>query len=239
MGNSLSDTIKERRLALGLTQSELADKLGITLRQVQRYENGMLPPHDKLQLLNSILNYDLHSEIYDENSHTEPDERQLSFLEKRRLKKNEHNPYLVPFVTIKAQAGYVKAYDQTIYVDTLEQYALPPGVNPQGAIWRYWEVEGDSMEPEFHSGDIILTSQVPHIDWENLRNFYLYIIVTEDKILFKRIFCKNAQLWVLISVNETVAPQQLISVEQVKEVWVYRRSIVNKAPTSKMYEIKV
>lgn len=33
--------------------------------------------------------------------------------------------------------------------------------------------------------------------------------------------------------------QQLIQVEDIKEVWVYRRSLVNKAPPSKVFEIKV
>ncbi|MGZ3850549.1 MAG: hypothetical protein ACXVKI_15520 [Flavisolibacter sp.] len=54
--------------------------------------------------------------------------------------------------------------DQATYIDDLEQYALPPGVNPTGAVWRYWEIVGNSMEPA-HSGDIILTSQVYQMDW--------------------------------------------------------------------------
>ena len=32
--------IRERRMAFGLTQQELADRLGITCQQLQRYENG-------------------------------------------------------------------------------------------------------------------------------------------------------------------------------------------------------
>lgn len=163
----------------------------------------------------------------------------ISYLDKRRNQKNKSDPYLVPLIPVKAQAGYVRAMDQEIYIDTLEKYALPPGVNPQGAIWRYWEIEGDSMEPVFHSNDIILTSQVPQMDWENLRNFYLYVIVTPEKVLFKRIYAKNDLEWVLISENEINYPQQLLPVEFIKEVWVYRRSIVNKAPPSKMFEIKV
>ncbi|MGN6354613.1 MAG: S24 family peptidase [Parafilimonas sp.] len=161
------------------------------------------------------------------------------YLEQRRNLKNTDTPFMVPLVPVKAQAGYVRAYDQQTYIDTLEKYALPPGVNPRGAVWRYWEVEGDSMEPVFYSGDIILTSQVHQFDWENLRNFYLYVIVTDDAVLFKRIYCKNNFEWVLISENEDLYKQQILPVEFVKEVWVYRRSIVSKAPPTKMFEIKV
>ena len=167
-------------------------------------------------------------------------EKPLSFIEQRRHKKQQsRDPFLVPLVPVKAQAGYVKAIDQEVFMDTLEKYALPPGVNPHGAVWRYWEVEGESMEPAFHSGDIILTSQVHQMDWENLRNFYLYVIVTKDRVLFKRLFCKNLLEWVLISENEEHSPQQLLRAEDVKEVWVFRRHIVNKAPPSKVFEIKV
>lgn len=168
-----------------------------------------------------------------------PHHSSYSYIENRRAKKSAHEPFTAPFFPVKAQAGYVKAYDQTVYVDALEQYALPPGVNPQGAIWRYWEVDGESMEPEFHKGDVILTSQVPQMDWENIRNFYLYVLVTEDTVCFKRVFCKNEREWVLISVNEDIYPQKLINVEEIKEVWVFRRQILSKAPTSKIYEIKV
>jgi phage repressor protein C with HTH and peptisase S24 domain len=166
--------------------------------------------------------------------------REVTDYRQQRLnQKNKYMPFMVPLVPVKAQAGYVRAIEQEIFVDTLEQYSLPPGVNPHGAVWRYWEIEGESMQPVFNSGDYILTSLVPQMDWENLRNFYLYVVVTVDKILFKRLYCKNEREWVLISENEEHSPQQLLLVEDVKEVWVYRRSIVNKAPPGKVFEIKI
>jgi phage repressor protein C with HTH and peptisase S24 domain len=168
-----------------------------------------------------------------------PSEQKSDFLTQRRGNKLKSAPFMVPFMPVKAQAGYTRASDQEVFVDMLEKYALPPGVNHQGAIWRYWEIEGDSMEPTFKSGDIILTSQVHQMDWEQLRNYYLYVLVTDDRVLFKRVFCKNPLEWVLISENEAGHDQQLLNVEYIKEVWVYRRSIVNKAPPIKMYEIKV
>jgi phage repressor protein C with HTH and peptisase S24 domain len=124
-------------------------------------------------------------------------------------------------------------------MDALEKYALPPGVNPMGAIWRYWEVEGDSMEPTLRTGDVILTSQVHHMDWDNLRNFYIYVIVTAERVMIKRIFAQNPLEWVLISDNEAQYPQQALAVEFIKEVWVLRRLIVNKTPPPKEFKIKV
>jgi phage repressor protein C with HTH and peptisase S24 domain len=161
------------------------------------------------------------------------------YLTTRRNFKAMSQPYLVPMVPFKAQAGYVRAFDQVEFLDTLEKYALPPGVDPRGAVWRYFEVEGDSMEPTFHSGDVVLGSMVPREDWTQLRNFYIYVIVTHDALLLKRIFMKSMDEWVLISDNEKLYDQQLMKVGNIRELWVFRRHIVNKAPVPKMFEIKV
>ena len=37
----LGAQLRARRLALGISQTELANKLGVTFQQVQKYENGM------------------------------------------------------------------------------------------------------------------------------------------------------------------------------------------------------
>src|SRR5438045_7755080 len=80
----------------------------------------------------------------------------LPFHLQRRARKQETSPLTVPLVGIKAQAGYVKGYEQTDFIDNLEKYSLPPGVNPKGLEWSYFEVDGDSMEPTFYANDVIL-----------------------------------------------------------------------------------
>lgn len=238
--------LKEAREKKGWTQTQLADQLGIGLRMYQKIEDGNFPKYktDHVSTIDSLLGTSIYKIIYEQKGELKDDdltlqEPKVSFLEKRRNKKNNDKQILVPLVPVKAQAGYVRAMDQSNFINTMDEYALPPGVDPMGAIWRYWEVEGDSMEPVFHNGDMILTSQVHKMDWENLRNFYLYVIVTAERVLFKRLYCKNELEWVLISENEDNYPQQLLQAEFVKEVWVYRRSIVNKAPPTKKFEIKV
>lgn len=46
--------VKKIREKYGITQSQLADKLGITLRTVQNWENGKVIPPAMLKLLESI-----------------------------------------------------------------------------------------------------------------------------------------------------------------------------------------
>lgn len=223
--------IEHVKLLTRLTQAEMSEAMGYEKTYISKMlKNGVT---DKF--LKAFKNHGWDVAFGD----TPNKETGLTYLQKRNQQKNQPTPYMVPFVPVKAQAGYVRAIDQSMFVDAMEKYAIPPGVDYHGAIWRYWEIEGDSMEPSFHSGDIILTSQVHKMDWEQLRNFYLYVIVTEERVIFKRLYCMNPLEWVLISENEEHYPQQILQAESVKEVWVYRRSIVNKAPVPKMYEIKV
>jgi phage repressor protein C with HTH and peptisase S24 domain len=240
--DSVKQAMIKWRESKGYNQDQMGDLLGVSQQVYGKIENGkrkldvdfivkyrMLTGIDLTELKqNEVIDSDLH----------EPDP--IPYHKQRLHHKNsDASPYKVPFVPIKAQAGYVKAMDQEIYLDTLEKYALPPGVSGFGAIWRYWEVEGESMEPVFRPGDIILTSFVHSMDWENLRNFHVYVIVTHERIVVKRIFCKNSLEWVLISENEDHYPQQLLLVESVKEVWVYRKTWGTRASPTKRFEIKV
>jgi phage repressor protein C with HTH and peptisase S24 domain len=260
----ISTNIRKIRKLLNRTQFEFADVMGVSLAMQKSYEGGKANPDtiylEKLSELtgfrvSDLLNNDLSVREIVEKVEPGTGEVRLegyaptikisqlnepeNFIEKRRSQKNHTAPSMVPFIPVKAQAGYVKALDQEMYLDNLEKYALPPGVSGHGAIWRYWEIEGDSMLPVFRSGDIILTSFVHPMDWENIRNFYTYVIVTQERVIIKRVYCKNRLEWVLISENEENYPQQLLHVEDIKEVWVYRKTWATRAEPSKQFEIKI
>jgi phage repressor protein C with HTH and peptisase S24 domain len=231
------DTIRDSVKVEGrpIIDEEIAEKIPISREYFSRLYSGKHPIRQK-HIDDLLLRFPNVHVILDELN--EPTTEKYH-IKRRTQKQSQKGPTMVPFVPIKAQAGYVRALDQEMYLDTLEKFALPPGVSGHGAIWRYWEIEGDSMEPVFKSGDIILTSLVHPMDWENLRNFYTYVIVTADRVLIKRIYCKNPLEWVLISENEENYPQQILPVEYIKEVWVYRRTWSTRAEPTKRFEIKV
>lgn len=240
-----ADLLKSSRAAKGFTQQDMADKIQLSLRMYQRYEEGLFPKYksEQVRRLDELLETNLYDMIYDIKSDNLSDfavsEPQIGYTKKRQKQKNESAPYLIRFVNRKVQAGYVKSFDQIEYMDTLERYSLPPGVDPRGAEWLYFEIQGDSMQETFDDGDIILCSMVPQVDWQEARNFYVYVIVTEDNIYIKRIFRKSKYTWVLISDNEDNFSQQLIDVESIRQLWVYRRTWHSKAKPPKRFEIKV
>jgi transcriptional regulator with XRE-family HTH domain len=49
------ETFKAARLSLGATQARLGERLGLTMRQIGRYENGFTPIPLALSILIDIL----------------------------------------------------------------------------------------------------------------------------------------------------------------------------------------
>lgn len=61
---SLAKELKLRRNEQGLTQTQVSNLLGITLRQYMKYEKDKWPPHQQLLKLNNIFRYDFSIHIY-------------------------------------------------------------------------------------------------------------------------------------------------------------------------------
>lgn len=240
-----SHNLLEIRDLYGFSQTDFAQKLGITREVVNKMEKGKMKVSKRTaaRLQNFLQEHPFGSFSGDVNilgkssQAFEPKKNTVSFQQQRLQEKNTSSIFLVPLVGIKAQAGYVKGFEQVDYIETLDQYSLPPGVNPIGAVWRYFELDGDSMEPTFSSGDVVLATMVPQEDWEDVKNFCVYVILTTDQLLIKRIYKKSATEWVLISDNEEVVPQVLLPVENIKQLWLFRRQIRSKAPQPKEFKI--
>jgi phage repressor protein C with HTH and peptisase S24 domain len=197
--------------------------LGVTERSVINYVNGFSTPHAKTERKLS--------EIYmKEKGLIKP------YLDQRREIKNSDEPYLVPFVDISAQAGYSKAYMQLDYIATLRKYPIIPDVDPAGAVWRYFQVDGDSMEPEIMKGDTILASQVPREDWQDIKEKYTHVIVTDNDLWIKDIHKESEKEWWLLSQNITSKPF-IVMIEDVRQVWVMRRHIKSRAKKHRMYNM--
>lgn len=197
-------------------------------------ERQNIPPLKYLAFLDhfGLENTDPNTEQY-----RKADVTPKNYLIDRRNRKIISKPFLVPLVPYKARAGYVKAYDQVEYLEELEQYAIPPNVDPVGQVWRYFEVGGDSMEPALKSGDLLLCSQVPHEDWTQIRNFYIYVGVSDSEIFVKRLVLEGEDEFLLLSENEESYQPRLIKMETLKQLWVVRRHIKKELPTVKKFDL--
>lgn len=235
----------EIRDLTALNQTDFAKRLGISREVVNKMESGKMKVSKRTaaRLQKFLQENPVEANTGDVNilgKSSQVGEKRpkgISFQKQLLQDKNSSSSYLVPLVGIKAQAGYVKGFEQVDFMDTLDQYSLPPGVNPIGAVWRYFEIDGDSMEPTLSSGDVVLATMVPYEDWTDIKNFCVYVILTVDQLLIKRLYKKSAGEWVMISDNEEAAPQKLMNTEEVKQLWLMRRHIRSKAPVPKEFKI--
>lgn len=232
--------IKALRLKVGFTQQELSDNTGIPRDRIAKWESGKASPKsdDTLSLMTFFKTKGVWEEFHQGQVLSE---EPTPYLAVRRNKKiSDNSPFMVPLVPIKAQAGYSKGFANTDFINKLELFPIVPGIDHRGASWRYFEVQGDSMEDTFKEGQYLLASQVIQEDWQNIDNFYVYIIVTDEKVMVKRLAkVRGKDYWAAISDNESKYPQFPIPVREVKELWKYRRHIDWDASPPKKFEIKV
>jgi phage repressor protein C with HTH and peptisase S24 domain len=92
------------------------------------------------------------------------------------------------------------------------------GLEPQDILLE--TVVGDSMEPNIHSGDILLVNATD----QTFRNFGIYVITVRDERLVKRVQRKFDGSLILISDNQRYQPE-IISPDLAGEVEVIGRVI--------------
>jgi len=249
--NDVGDIIRAARENQRWTQEQVAEKMGISLRQYNKYEAGFLPKYKSsvAEEIDKLLGTNIKALIYEQNVPHEKgeiegmmvnDDGGESYREKLLAIKNSSEPFLVPLVPVKAQAGYAKSYKNTDFLNKLKTYPILPGIDPHGTEWRYFEVEGDSMEDTFKNGQYVLANQIIKEDWRDIQNYYVYVIITDEKVMIKRLAkVKGKDYWAAISDNEDKFKQFKLPVADVRELWKYRRHIDWDASPPKKFEVKV
>ena len=224
----LFEILKRQMDSKGLSTQQVADSLDISKRMVQFYLQGSkFPALKNLRKLSSLLDFNMdelteNGELSVHSGITSLPTAQEKSIRKPKI---DSTPYLVPFVDIPAQAGYSKAYSNIDYIQTLKLYPILPDVDPTGAVWRYFQVAGDSMEDEIREGDTLLTSLVPQMDWMDIKDYHTHVIVTDEDLLIKDVL-KDGKDSII-----------LLKLEDVKQIWVMRRHIKSRAKKTRMYNL--
>lgn len=150
--------------------------------------------------------------------------------------RKEEGIHVVP---IMAQAGYSKHYLDPKFVDELQVMNVP-NMPYRGDRYRVFEVSGDSMEPTLKEGFHVVSEFVEPDYWSSTAQYYIYVVVTEDRIMVKRLFRKeDGETFVCISDNEEFYPQFSLHRTEIKELWLVKRKIDWEMPPPKRFEIKV
>ena len=189
--------LKSLRKKLGYTQKDVALKLKVTQQNYQKWESGFTksPTTETIielaNIFNTSVEYLTNTEIlpiYQALSETRQNEL-VSIAEKKlkdQLNENKVIPFidnLIPYQVISEQslsAGYGNGYTDeqetyTVYWDKDVRYDYAA------------EIEGNSMEPKFHSGDIALIRKT-HV------NDYDGCVCVIDDIANQRVYIKKIHI---------------------------------------------
>ena len=199
---SFGDQLKKRREELGLSRSELADRLGVSRSAVGNYETGVSAPKEEVLLrlfdaLHVEPNY-LYRDAYRGGGEGVSDEER-SLLEKyRRLGLSGRQTRVIPLYCSPAAAGYAAP----VFGEDYEPLPVT-GEVPTGAELAV-RIQGDSMEPYIHDGSVVYVNHDP------LRAGDVGIFCVDGDMLCKQYYRDPLGVVYLFSLNRRRADADVI-----------------------------
>ncbi len=206
-----SQNLKYLRKLRGWTQEEFANKLRIKRSLLGAYEEERAEP--RIDVLETVC--DIFKLTLDEILRKDLSDNKSNYMARRRAMKLAAGRPDIPFVPVKAAAGYLAGYADPEFVDELNTFTLPMLA---GGNYRAFEIVGDSMLPT-PSGSVIVGEKVEKID--DLKNDSACIVVSRNEgIVYKRVqkHGRSKDKLTLVSDNPVYHPYT-VRTEDVLEMW--------------------
>lgn len=164
--------IKDIRTKLGVTQKQLAEKIGVSVNTIQNWEYGGTIPKSKYPILSKILE-------------SEPHIEQQQFFGGNQESSHVEDVYAsLPLIPIDAVAGFPVSDNAGILFQDCECYNVPEFVS-KGAQFLI-RVSGSSMYPKYSNGDLLACKKIDEITFFQWGK--VYVLDTRQGALVKRIF---------------------------------------------------
>lgn len=223
-----NQNLKYLRKLRGWTQEEFAQKLRIKRSLLGAYEEERAEPRiDVLEVVCDIFKLTL-----DDILRKDLSDSKSNYIAKRRALKLVSGRSDIPFVPVKAAAGYLAGYADPEFVDELNTFTLPMLA---GGNYRAFEIIGDSMLPT-PSGSVIVGEKVENVD-EVKNNTACIVISRNEGIVYKRIQ-KNGRTrnkLTLASDNPVYHPYT-VNTEDVLEMW-QAQMVLSKANQAQRWDM--
>jgi transcriptional regulator with XRE-family HTH domain len=219
-----NQNLKYLRKLRGWTQEEFANKLGIKRSLLGAYEEERAEPRiDVLEIVCDIFKLTL-----DDILRKDLSDNKSNYIARRRAIKLASGRPDIPFVPVKAAAGYLAGYADPEFVDELNTFTLPM---LSGGNYRAFEIVGDSMLPT-PSGSVIVGEKVDSL--EEVKNNVACIVVSRNEgIVYKRIQKNGRQKnkLTLVSDNPNFHPYT-VNAEEILEMW-QAQIVISRASTQR------
>ena len=223
-----NQNLRYLRKLRGWTQEEFANKLNIKRSLLGAYEEERAEPRiDVLEQVGDLFRLTL-----DDLLRKDLSEQKATYLSKRRALKLAGMRTEIPFVPVKAAAGYLAGYADPEFVDELNTFTLPM---LSGGNYRAFEIIGDSMLPT-PSGSVIVGEKVN--DMEDVGNNTPCIVISRNEgIVYKRIQKNGRQKnkLTLVSDNPAFHPYT-VNTEEVIEMW-QAQMVISRPPAQNRWDM--
>ncbi len=223
-----NQNLKYLRKLRGWTQEEFANKLRIKRSLLGAYEEERAEPRiDVLEVVCDIFKLTL-----DDLLRKDLSDNKSNYLAKRRALKLASGRTDIPFVPVKAAAGYLAGYADPEFVDELNTFTLPMLT---GGNYRAFEIIGDSMLPT-PSGSVIVGEKVDNLD--DIKNDVPCIVVSRNEgIVYKRVqkTARTKNKLTLVSDNPIYHPYTM-NTDDVLEMW-QAQMVIAKASQQQRWDM--
>lgn len=220
--------LKYLRKLRGWTQEEFAQKLRIKRSLLGAYEEERAEP--RIDILEVVA--DMFKLTLDDLLRKDVSDNKSNYIARRRAQKLAEGRPDIPFVPVKAAAGYLAGFADPEFIDELNTFTLPMLT---GGDHRAFEIVGDSMMPT-PSGSIIVGEKVNSL--EELKTNQTYIVVSRSEgIVYKRVVKNNRQKnkYTLVSDNPSYQPY-IVNAEDILELW-QAKMVISKANTQQRWDV--
>lgn len=227
----LSKNLRFLRAESGMTQSELAEKLGLQRTMISAYEDGRSEPKlSTLGILSELFGCSVDELLYHDIQEKGRKAIQTKSVKVLAVTVDKEENEKITMVAQKASAGYLNGFSDPEYMESLPQFHLPN--LSRHATYRAFELSGDSMLP-LVPGTVVIGSYVEQL--KDIKSGKTYVLVTiTEGVVYKRVFNyleENGKLF-LVSDNQQYKPYE-IKGEDVLEVWEARAYISTDFPNPK------
>ncbi|MGN6294832.1 MAG: XRE family transcriptional regulator [Chitinophagaceae bacterium] len=223
-----NQNLKYLRKLRGWTQEEFANKLRIKRSLLGAYEEERAEP--RIDVLEAVC--DIFKLTLDDILRKDLSDNKSNYLAKRRAMKLASGRTDIPFVPVKAAAGYLAGYADPEFIDELNTFTLPMLA---GGNYRAFEIIGDSMLPT-PSGSVIVGEKVDNLD--DVKNDVPCIVVSRNEgIVYKRVqkTGRTKNKLTLVSDNPIYHPYTM-NTEDVLEMW-QAQMVISKASQQQRWDM--
>lgn len=213
----LGINLKFLRKLNGLSQQDLAFKLGIPRTTLGDYERSHTEPNIKmLQKIAKLFDVSVDMLIKSKLNKSNVNIGRSDDFKVLAITVNSENKSNIELVETKAAAGYLDGCTDPEFIKDLPKISFPQV--PSGT-YRGFEIKGESMLP-MEEGSIVICSFVERLS--DIKNDRTYVVVSkENGVVYKRLTNLTSQKALMLSSdNETFRPYKL-SYNEVSEIWQY------------------